>query len=433
MSPTWIYQFKWLYYALFGLAAGSFLNVVIYRLPLGKSLFRPPSSCPFCNALIPWYDNIPIFSFILLGARCRFCRHPISWRYPLVEFVSMMIFLGVYFGRPDLSDLQRAYLIFFLIWLVAIGWIDWDYQIIPESLTYSGWVIGIAGNALLFLPHLERLVDSILGTLGFSFLIWVIRVVGGVAFRREAMGTGDIQLAGMMGAFLGWRASIVAFVIAVFAALGVSPITHYISARKRRRLLMLVPSGAMSIPMIKSELTRFLRTRLPFSEVALGVTRSDQRTEFVVVPRDSPDSLLDQSGSEDAGSLTADQLIQALANAPTGSVPSALLMVLTETPVLSSEDGLQVKRLLLEKHLQLAVVGPEHVTSSESLRVLGEDSGALLLSYQDVSTLRDTLDEFTRYHSYTEVPFGTFLAIGGGISLFAGEYLAYLYVSRFWG
>src|SRR6185503_18283526 len=122
--------------ALFGLCVGSFLNVVIGRLPAGRSIVRPGSSCPRCGNPIAWYDNLPVFSFLLLRARCRSCREPISWRYPTVELLCAVLFVMAYGRFGPGSHLASALVL--LSALVAITGIDLDHQIIPDLLSLPG-------------------------------------------------------------------------------------------------------------------------------------------------------------------------------------------------------------------------------------------------------------------------------------------------------
>jgi leader peptidase (prepilin peptidase)/N-methyltransferase len=433
MTASWIYHFKWVYYALFGLAAGSFLNVIIFRLPLARSLFHPPSSCPSCRALIPWYDNIPVISFILLGARCRSCRAPISWRYPFVELLSMAIFLTVFFGYSSSTDLQRAYYIFFLLLLVAVALIDWDYQIIPDQLTYPGIIAGILGNAVLFLPHRERLVDSIAGAGGFALLVWLIRVFGGLAFRREAMGIGDIKLAAMMGAFLGWRSSLVAFIIAVFSALAVAPVVSFLSRRTSPRgLTVLVSPTALTLPDFPTAtaLSEFTSSRSGSSEVTVvipGVTAN-----WSSATGQPLDPFLRDNSSAAPEGLPASFLRAAIAESSHSAPPGPLLIIVSDDLVLSTDDRALLLARLLEHRRQIAILALDEAARSDSLKGFAEDSGGVFFPVSAPASLSAALEQYAHHLSFTEVPFGTFLAIGGAASIFSGEYLWALYISRFW-
>src|SRR5438552_18090634 len=185
---------------LFGLVVGSFLSVVIARLPAGRSLWGPRSACPTCAAVIAWHDNIPVLSFIALGARCRACDARIAWRYPVVEIATAILFLAAYL-RFGLS-LDLVWVMALLASLVAITGIDVDHQIIPDAITLPGIVAGVLAN--LAVPG-RSIVDSLLGIgLGGGIFLAIILVSGG------GMGGGDVKAGAMLGAVLGWRLTLVA-------------------------------------------------------------------------------------------------------------------------------------------------------------------------------------------------------------------------------
>ncbi len=192
--PFYIYAF------IFGAVVGSFLNVCIYRLPESRSIVSPPSACPNCGTLIRWYDNIPIFSFLILRAKCRACHAPVSWRYPLVEALNgtLTLLLFMKYG----FSLTFPALFIFCSALVVITFIDLDHQIIPDEISLPGIVIGFIFS--FFLPW-NGWLNSLLGILfggGSLFLVaWGYEKLTG----KEGMGGGDIKLLAMMGAFLGWR------------------------------------------------------------------------------------------------------------------------------------------------------------------------------------------------------------------------------------
>ncbi len=193
----------------FGLVIGSFLNVVIHRLPKGESLATPRSRCPACRAPIRPRDNIPILSFLLLRGRCRECGHPISWRYPLVEGLTALLFAATV-HRFGLS-LEAGVLLLFLSGLVVVSFIDLDLQIIPNAITLPGIPLGlIAGMLVGEPPFLDRLVGALAGA-GFLYLVLFY---GGALYGQDAMGEGDLNLIALIGAFLGWRAVVVTVLVA---------------------------------------------------------------------------------------------------------------------------------------------------------------------------------------------------------------------------
>jgi leader peptidase (prepilin peptidase)/N-methyltransferase len=183
-----------------GLLIGSFLNVVIARVPEGRSIWRPGSACPGCGGAIAWYDNIPLISFAALRARCRACGMSIPWRYPFVEAVT-----GALFGAAALAfgpTLEAGVAAALLAALLAITMIDLERQIIPDVITLPGILAGLLANlATGRVPW----VDSMLGILIGGGVFLAIAIVGSWWAGQDAMGGGDIKLAAMLGAFLGWK------------------------------------------------------------------------------------------------------------------------------------------------------------------------------------------------------------------------------------
>ena len=209
---------------LLGLVIGSFLNVVIARLPEGKSLWSPRSACPVCATPIAWYDNVPLVSFALLRGRCRACHAAISWRYPLVEAATAAAFVLAYalFGLGAEFAAAAA----LLAMLVAITAIDLDHQIIPDVITLPGIGLGVVASlATGRVTLLESLIGIAAG--GGIFLV-IILVSGG------GMGGGDMKLGAMLGAFLGWKVVLLAVLIGVLTG-GVVALTLLLLGRKGRK------------------------------------------------------------------------------------------------------------------------------------------------------------------------------------------------------
>ncbi len=181
-----------------GAVIGSFLNVIIYRLPRGESIIFPGSRCPNCGHPIKWYDNVPIISFILLGGKCRYCKSPISPRYPIVEFITASFFL-VHYILWGISWKFFAFNFFVLI-LLTSTLIDLDFKRIPNILTYGGIAVGLLLSGLTgFIPFEYSLLGALIG----GIVLLVVRVLGGLVFKREAIGLGDVKLLSSIGAFLG--------------------------------------------------------------------------------------------------------------------------------------------------------------------------------------------------------------------------------------
>ena len=201
----------YIFVAVFGLMTGSFLNVVIYRLPAGKSIVRPRSACPSCSRVIKWYENIPVFSYMFLKGKRGGCGAPISLRYPVVESIGMLhAVLSLYvFGY----GIDMLFAFAFLMALTAITFIDWDHRIIPDEISLSFIIIGLAWS--LFSPRLV-FTQSLLGVVAGGGGLWLVGVVYRLLRHTEGMGGGDIKLMGMIGAFLGVKLVLPVIVIASF-------------------------------------------------------------------------------------------------------------------------------------------------------------------------------------------------------------------------
>lgn len=186
------------YAGLVGAAIGSFINVLVARLPAGESPVRPRSSCPACGAMIAWYDNVPILSWLILRGRCRRCRSRISIEYPLVEAGTAAIWVGVaWLYGPSWTGLQGAVLLSIVL---AIALIDARHYLIPDSLSLGGLV---AGLALAPLPGPPSVLASILGAVAGFGVLFAVGVAGEWVFKKPAMGGGDMKMMAMVGAFLG--------------------------------------------------------------------------------------------------------------------------------------------------------------------------------------------------------------------------------------
>jgi leader peptidase (prepilin peptidase)/N-methyltransferase len=209
---------------LFGLAIGSFLNVVIARLPEGRSVWRPRSACPGCGKAIAWYDNIPVLSFAVLRGRCRGCAMAIPWRYPIVEAATGATFGLAYLLLGQTPDFVVAAA--FLAMLIAITAIDLSHQIIPDVITLPGIVAGVVANLVTGrVTWLESLLGIAVG--GGIFFVIIIASRGG-------MGGGDMKLGAMFGAFLGWKLGLLAVLLGVLAG-GVTALCLLLLGKKGRK------------------------------------------------------------------------------------------------------------------------------------------------------------------------------------------------------
>lgn len=226
MIPSWIAA---VFYAVFGLCVGSFLNVVIARLPAGRSIAYPGSACPGCGTAIHWYDNIPVLSYVALGGRCRACRATISWRYPFVELMCGALFAAAYLRFGSGTQLLAALVL--LSTLVAITGIDVDHQIIPDVLSLPGIALGLLVSLA---PGGIGWKDSVLGTLLGGGVFIVIIVASGIVLGQPGMGIGDVKLGAMLGAFLGWKLVLLSILLSVLIG-GPLAATLLATGRKGRK------------------------------------------------------------------------------------------------------------------------------------------------------------------------------------------------------
>jgi leader peptidase (prepilin peptidase) / N-methyltransferase len=251
----------YIFAGIFGAIIGSFLNVVIHRVPNEESIVFPNSRCPSCGAVIAFYDNIPVLSYVLLGAKCRKCKEHISLRYPAVELLTAFMFVAV--AWHDGMSVRLPFDLVFVSALLALVFIDAEHMILPNVITYPGIVFAVVARlAIPFLtrtPHFDDLPSLINGPFE-GMPIWVASlggaVIGALAgggslwlmgwiWERlrgvEAMGLGDVKMMFMVGAYLGWRLTILTIFIGVLTG---SIIGVVLMARQRERnMQMLLPFG----------------------------------------------------------------------------------------------------------------------------------------------------------------------------------------------
>jgi leader peptidase (prepilin peptidase)/N-methyltransferase len=246
--------------AILGALIGSFLNVVIHRVPRDQSIVLPNSACPSCRTPLRAYDNIPILSFLILRGKCRTCKHSISIRYPIVEALTAILFVlvtihdGVTFALPfDLA---------FVAALVALVFIDAEHMLLPNVITYPGMIFAIvmrlavpylAGPAQLddlpglmqWLPHLPMwsvsLIGAAIGALAGGGSLWLMGFLWEKLRGVEAMGLGDVKMMFMVGAFLGWRLTVLTIFVGVFSGslIGIGMMVR----RGDRNMQMMLPFG----------------------------------------------------------------------------------------------------------------------------------------------------------------------------------------------
>ncbi len=208
---------------IFGAVIGSFLNVCIYRIPLGKSIVRPRSFCPFCEHTIGWFDNIPLVSFLLLRGKCRYCKRPIPLRYFVVELLTALSGAGLLFYF-SLSIQFFIYWLFTCI-LITVAVTDIENREIPDVISIPGIFIGVILMTVFRLDasdaYIRSFLNSCLGILAGAGSMFLLGFFGELIFRKEALGGGDVKLMGMIGAFLGWKLVLLAFFLAPILGSGI--------------------------------------------------------------------------------------------------------------------------------------------------------------------------------------------------------------------
>jgi leader peptidase (prepilin peptidase)/N-methyltransferase len=210
---------------LFGLLIGSFLNVCVYRMPRDLSVVRPRSYCPECEKTIAWYDNIPVLSYLLLAGKCRHCGARISVRYPLLELLTGLAFVGVVW-RFGVSGAAIKFAILSAI-LLELLFSDLDSRILPDEFTIGGIILGLSlaiwvpmdqGLAYIWLyraadPRLISLAEAALGAAVASGALWLVGWLYQKVRDREGLGFGDVKMIAMMGAFFGLQRTLLVLVL----------------------------------------------------------------------------------------------------------------------------------------------------------------------------------------------------------------------------
>lgn len=189
-----------LFLGLLGLVIGSFLNVCIGRLPAGESVVSPGSRCPSCRKPIAWYDNLPVLSYLMLGGRCRNCGARISWRYPLTEMATAVLFVVQGLAWGDDLPMLASRLVFTSMLIVLFG-TDIETQRLPNVITLPGIIVGFVFSVFVPPGLIDCLIGAALGAAILGLIRWGWKRATGV----EGMGLGDVKMIAMIGAFLGWR------------------------------------------------------------------------------------------------------------------------------------------------------------------------------------------------------------------------------------
>ena len=204
-----IQLFLSLYFAVLGLILGSYLNVVIYRLPRRLSTITPRSRCPRCRVAIPPWDNIPLLSYLWLLGKCRRCGFRIPWRYPAIEAFTGLGFVAVYRTFGWTSDSAVAAL--FLASMIVLAMIDFEHFILPDVITLPGIVLGLALQPWI---HWTSLGDAVIGAIAGAGVLYGVAWLWYWWKGIWGMGLGDVKMLAMVGAFLGWKGVIVTLFLA---------------------------------------------------------------------------------------------------------------------------------------------------------------------------------------------------------------------------
>ncbi|MFH1144470.1 MAG: prepilin peptidase [Candidatus Eisenbacteria bacterium] len=217
--PQWMHTWPALPLGIvfLGLCLGSFLNVLIYRLPLGLSVVKPRSHCPRCRQTIHAWDNIPLLSYLLLRGRCRHCGVRIPLRYPIVELLGALclVVAALASATPAGAAIRAA----FLLSMVVVFFVDLDHRIIPDEISLGGIAVGLAAAPLLGLSRLDSVIGAAAGAGGLLLIALGYQKLRGMA----GMGGGDIKLAAAFGAFMGWQGLLLTMVLGSFlgSAIGI--------------------------------------------------------------------------------------------------------------------------------------------------------------------------------------------------------------------
>ena len=230
--PEW---FGYIFVFIFGAAIGSFLNVVIYRVPNELSIVLPNSKCPNCDTPIKPYDNIPILGWLMLGGKCRSCKEPIAWRYPAVELLTALLFMLTYWqlGFMPFTPVANAS----VAAMIALVFIDAEHMILPNVITYPMFVIALIVRIVYPIafgttfsdtayapisslhgwpPWALSLAGALLGALIGGGSLWLVGALWKLARGVDAMGLGDVKLLLGIGALLGWRLTLLTIFIGAF-------------------------------------------------------------------------------------------------------------------------------------------------------------------------------------------------------------------------
>lgn len=408
--PRWFVQ---LVVGGYGLVLGSFLNVVIHRVPRGLSVLRPRSACPGCGRLIRWHENVPLLSWLALRGRCAGCRQPIAWRYPAVELLTALLMLLALdrFG-PSTGFLIAA---LFLLLLLALVFIDLELMLLPDALTLPGT---FAGLALSFVSPFTTPADALLGALVGLLVIESLNLAYKLLRGRDGMGAGDTKMMMMMGAFLGWQDTIVGLVLASFIGTLVAiPALAFARLRDPGRSASAgdesstpAPDAVEDAVGVEPERTSALLDLIPQTrqELLALLTILGLASTFIVGPLDPPRAL--------AACLVGIALLMLATRLLPRVAPLAAWLpfggALMGAPPTRASLAIAAAALALTASA-VKLLGPRLPASSDGAASVDDEPG----------------DEPAPTLMQAAVPFGVFLGIGAGLALLAGDDLVEWYLS----
>ena len=228
--------------ALFGLAWGSFLNVVIFRIPREMSLLKPPSTCPNCGKGIKPYDNIPVLSYLILGGKCRHCGFGIPLSYFLVELLTPAVFLLLYAHYGRTAGIPFIASCLFASAMIVLGFIDYYHQILPDEITLPGLVLALGyGLVRQDMSFRQALIGAAVGA---GFLLFVYGAYFLVR-RKEGLGMGDVTMLLVIGAYAGWLPTVLTLILASFAG---ALVGVYFIAFRKKDMQFALPFGTFLAP-----------------------------------------------------------------------------------------------------------------------------------------------------------------------------------------
>ena len=378
-EQPWVAPFSATVATLAGLMIGSFLNVVIWRLPRGENLSRPGSHCPGCNKPIRWFDNLPVLSWLLLRGRCRRCKTGIAIRYPMVELLTgALFFLAWHQHGAHIATAAAVGIV--LAALVSITFIDLDHKIIPDKITKPGMVLGVASAPFLRLydervsspffdaaPHaVNALAWAFFGLLVGGGIVWGIRILGSWILKKEAMGFGDVKLLAFVGAFVGAVDSLFTLVLGCMAGALLGGIAFFIGRRR--------PMGC-EVELTQGEVkATFDRARVVGNELWVGAAEGFQ----------------------------VDRPIQVRMNLP-------------------------AKRILEEYDAEVAFRGRVGVIDAKGIGIELETGG----KGKKAALAEERLAFFSL--SYKYIPFGPFLSLGAAAMLLFGDAIRWFFLEGYPG